>query len=59
MLEFGPSMDLQIIEKSEREWATFEGLICLHWEQELGSGSFFKYLYSPLLGPPISKEVGD
>jgi hypothetical protein len=52
-------MDLQIIEKSEREWATFEGLICLHWEQELGSGSFFKYLYSPLLGPPISKEVGD
>jgi len=59
VLEFGPSMDLQIIEKREREWATFEGGICLHWNKNLEVDHFSNTCKSPLLRPPISKEVGD
>jgi hypothetical protein len=60
VLEFGPSMDLQIIEKSKRKWATFEGGICLHWNKNLEVDHFSNTcIHHSLLSPPISKEVVD
>ncbi len=57
MLECGPSMDLQIIEKREREWATFEGGICLHWNKNLEVDHFSNTCIHHCLAPQFAKKL--
>jgi hypothetical protein len=57
VLGFGTSMDLQIIEKSKRECATFEGGICLPWNKNLEVDHFSNTCIHHCLAPQFPKKL--